>query len=191
MSMLPFSKFFPELAERECRTVIASLDELARRPFAFVECYCVERGCDCRRVLMNVVDVERGEHVATINHAFEPPRRAFGGRRPEPRTFLDPINPQSALSRPLLALFEWLVDADPGYHQRLIRHYTMWKEIVDDPDHPAQAGLEELRLGLGPVSAGPSRRTEQKIGRNAPCPCGSGRKHKRCCGGQRQAEGGP
>jgi len=26
-------------------------------------------------------------------------------------------------------------------------------------------------------------RTEAKIGPNHPCPCGSGRKHKKCCGG--------
>ncbi|MFA9393959.1 MAG: preprotein translocase subunit SecA [Halodesulfovibrio sp.] len=28
----------------------------------------------------------------------------------------------------------------------------------------------------------PSKRTEPKIGRNAPCPCGSGKKYKKCCG---------
>ena len=27
------------------------------------------------------------------------------------------------------------------------------------------------------------RRTQSKIGRNDPCPCGSGKKYKRCCGG--------
>ena len=27
-----------------------------------------------------------------------------------------------------------------------------------------------------------TRRTEKKIGRNEPCPCGSGRKYKHCCG---------
>ncbi|MBQ6907461.1 MAG: SEC-C domain-containing protein, partial [Clostridia bacterium] len=26
------------------------------------------------------------------------------------------------------------------------------------------------------------RRTEAKIGRNDPCPCGSGKKYKKCCG---------
>jgi preprotein translocase subunit SecA len=26
------------------------------------------------------------------------------------------------------------------------------------------------------------RREEKKIGRNDPCPCGSGKKYKRCCG---------
>ncbi|MBQ5673856.1 MAG: SEC-C domain-containing protein, partial [Lachnospiraceae bacterium] len=28
----------------------------------------------------------------------------------------------------------------------------------------------------------PYRRTEAKIGRNDPCPCGSGKKYKKCCG---------
>lgn len=26
------------------------------------------------------------------------------------------------------------------------------------------------------------RRSEPKIGRNDPCPCGSGKKYKKCCG---------
>ena len=28
------------------------------------------------------------------------------------------------------------------------------------------------------------RRTERKIGRNEPCPCGSGKKYKKCCIGK-------
>lgn len=35
--------------------------------------------------------------------------------------------------------------------------------------------------------AGPVRRREPKVGRNEPCPCGSGRKYKQCCG----RDGGP
>ena len=30
----------------------------------------------------------------------------------------------------------------------------------------------------------PVHREEEKIGRNAPCPCGSGKKYKKCCGSQ-------
>jgi len=26
------------------------------------------------------------------------------------------------------------------------------------------------------------RREEEKVGRNDPCPCGSGKKYKKCCG---------
>jgi uncharacterized protein len=39
------------------------------------------------------------------------------------------------------------------------------------------------RSGLGTRTAEP-RNTKSKIGRNDPCPCGSGKKYKRCCGGQ-------
>jgi SEC-C motif-containing protein len=34
-----------------------------------------------------------------------------------------------------------------------------------------------LRMGPAPVRAG-----APKVGRNDPCPCGSGKKHKHCCG---------
>ncbi|MFY9495100.1 MAG: SEC-C metal-binding domain-containing protein, partial [Limnochordia bacterium] len=35
--------------------------------------------------------------------------------------------------------------------------------------------------GEGEVERTP-RRTGEKVGRNDPCPCGSGKKYKRCCG---------
>jgi uncharacterized protein len=34
----------------------------------------------------------------------------------------------------------------------------------------------------GPSSPDASATTASKVGRNDPCPCGSGKKHKRCCG---------
>ena len=33
-----------------------------------------------------------------------------------------------------------------------------------------------------PVKKQPKRREEKKVGRNDPCPCGSGKKYKKCCG---------
>ena len=35
----------------------------------------------------------------------------------------------------------------------------------------------EVKLDLAPV-----RRDMPKVGRNEPCPCGSGKKYKNCCG---------
>ena len=32
------------------------------------------------------------------------------------------------------------------------------------------------------VGPEPKRREEPKVGRNDPCPCGSGKKYKQCCG---------
>jgi len=36
--------------------------------------------------------------------------------------------------------------------------------------------------GEEPVKKKPQKRSTKKIGRNAPCPCGSGKKYKKCCG---------
>ena len=35
-----------------------------------------------------------------------------------------------------------------------------------------------------PKPAAPVRRDAPKVGRNDPCPCGSGRKYKKCCGSE-------
>ena len=54
-----------------------------------------------------------------------------------------------------------------------------WKVIVGvEPDKPENTtDLEMLMQG----GAAPVRRA-QTVGRNDPCPCGSGRKFKKCCG---------
>ena len=77
--------------------------------------------------------MENDKQVATINHAFEPPKPPF---EDEGQTFLDLMNPQSALSDDLLDMFKEMVANDEVYRQRLERHYKMWKSVVDDPSHP-------------------------------------------------------
>ena len=53
-----------------------------------------------------------------------------------------------------------------------------WKYRIDvQPDKPEDiSALEILQNWPQPVSA------EKKVGRNEPCPCGSGKKYKKCCG---------
>ena len=46
----------------------------------------------------------------------------------------------------------------------------------------AAAGASESNESLPEPFLEPARRESPKVGRNAPCPCGSGKKHKRCCG---------
>ena len=53
------------------------------------------------------------------------------------------------------------------------------QELTDEFEDLRLSRLE--RESRARVS-GTVRRTEEKIGRNDPCPCGSGRKFKRCCG---------
>ena len=66
-----------------------------------------------------------------------------------------------------------------------------WDESDDefDADEPYQGEpgapyLPPLPAALDPYPepVAPIRRTEAKVGRNDPCPCGSGKKYKKCCG---------
>ena len=183
MTMVMFGTIFPEVANEETRVISAFADPIVPSgDYALVEAFCVEHACDCRRVMINVIDVERREQVATINYAFEPPRPPY---EDEGQMFLDPLNPQSDLSARFLALFENIVGTDPAYRVRLERHYAMWKSVIDDPEHPEGS----VRRARTPVVPGkgflparqPVRRDGPKVGPNASCPCGSGKKHKRCC----------
>ncbi len=53
-----------------------------------------------------------------------------------------------------------------------------WKVIASiEPDKPEDISDVE-RLLHAPKTA----RTQVRVGRNDPCPCGSGKKYKKCCG---------
>src|SRR5258705_9823179 len=133
--MLPFEVVFPEVAERELRGV-QTVDERGRAAsFAFREVYCVEPGCDCRRVTLLAFWMEGERVAASIDYFFETSRK-----RGEGHAFLDPQKPQSEHSESLLEIFEQLVK-DREYREQLHRHYEMWKKVVDDPAHPDQAKL--------------------------------------------------
>jgi preprotein translocase subunit SecA len=52
---------------------------------------------------------------------------------------------------------------------------------IDDLRQPKEQKLA-FSGGGEPEKPKPAQRKEKKIGRNAPCPCGSGKKYKKCCG---------
>ena len=52
-----------------------------------------------------------------------------------------------------------------------------WRYIIGlEPDKPED--ISDLQRALNPT--GPVK--SEKVNRNDPCPCGSGRKYKKCCG---------
>lgn len=64
-----------------------------------------------------------------------------------------------------------------------VTRFCLHAEIVEAPR--ARSNMNTNRgegVGGGPVKKQPYRKSEQKIGRNDPCPCGSGKKYKNCCG---------
>ena len=66
-------------------------------------------------------------------------------------------------------LYKNMVDAKADWLYEL----PQWKEIFDDEKRRALF-LEQKKSGTVHVG--------KKVGRNDPCPCGSGKKYKYCCG---------
>ncbi len=63
----------------------------------------------------------------------------------------------------------WLQQARDDLPDKVMKLYAYWAE-------GRRAGAERLAQRAQPV-----RREVSKVGRNAPCPCGSGKKSKKCC----------
>lgn len=67
-------------------------------------------------------------------------------------------------------------------------------ELMEKMEGMVAGGVKEINLGLkysriraakamqGAFAKKAGQAKSEKIGRNEPCPCGSGRKHKKCCG---------
>jgi len=84
---------------------------------------------------------------------------------------------------------EWDDDEDDGWYRahfaeaahetsrRLARQIGLESMLgYDRDDESAEEQSDEEPLAIIPI-----RRDEEKVGRNAPCPCGSGKKYKKCC----------
>ena len=98
-----------------------------------------------------------------------------------PTAWFDAAEPDEIdeLLFPIYALADELTEAERATYTP-----AAWRKLVLE----AEAGLDEtlrrLRDYWAIVRAPPQtvRHATAKVGRNDPCPCGSGRKHKHCCG---------
>jgi len=179
---MPYESFhnrFPEIAEQETRTIIVINDpDLPDGEYGLIESYCNEPDCDCRRVFFNVYDWEREEILAVIAYGWEDVDYYadwLGFGNPDmwqemKGPALSKMSKQSPLAPVLLEKVKVILQ-DEGYVKRLQRHYRLFRSTVDaEEQKPHQP-----------------RRVEKKVGRNDPCPCGSGKKYKYCCGRRGQS----
>jgi len=64
-----------------------------------------------------------------------------------------------------------------------VAHYSAKGQVCEHRETSYFKKIEgEWRFIDGQIESRPFRREEPKIGRNDPCPCGSGKKYKKCCG---------
>jgi preprotein translocase subunit SecA len=108
-----------------------------------------------------------------------PDGQPIGGPAPQPRRPVPPAPPVASAARPPLT-----PDGEP---QEILIHTRQPSTTIDALEkefhRKKQRELEAAsRSGGGDSSEPAQRRTGEKVGRNDPCPCGSGRKYKKCHG---------
>ena len=100
--------------------------------------------------------------------------------------YSDRVNVTEAIEAQLCRIHRFLEldEEDPDYQQNLAIRRAVEKE---HPVHSLEEGMLEMMQGVIEIAKlnlpnKPVSRATPKVGRNDPCPCGSGKKYKNCCG---------
>ncbi|MBN2468927.1 MAG: preprotein translocase subunit SecA [Deltaproteobacteria bacterium] len=122
---------------------------------------------------LQTIDLLWKEHLLNLDHLKEGiGLRGYGQR-----------NPLQEYQREGFEMFQGLIERIK--EQTVSRFFRI--QVVAEPAtaaEPARPSAARLTLSRGEESAKATtfKRTDKKVGRNDPCPCGSGKKYKKCCG---------
>jgi len=91
------------------------------------------------------------------------------------------LDPLTEYKKEGFALFDNLLDRIREESLSMIFRIQLMREAPEPVSRKKRRALHMSHGGDGEPPA-PIRRKEKKVGRNDPCPCGSGKKYKKCCG---------
>ncbi|MDH3284046.1 MAG: SEC-C metal-binding domain-containing protein [Acidobacteriota bacterium] len=133
-----------------------------------------------RFVVLQMVDGQWKDHLLALDHLKEGiSLRAYAQR--------DPLIEYKRESYELFASMKERLEDE-------IVRYLMLLEPMTEEERAKQEELrrrerDQIFRAASAAKAGEKvaavktvRRTEERVGRNSPCPCGSGKKYKKCCG---------
>ena len=113
-----------------------------------------------RVVLLRVVDIKWMEHLKNMDDLREGiSLRAYGQR-----------DPLIEYTREAFEMFDAMIDSIQHDTVRYLYRVQLAPEVKRPAARPIATGPRQPQTG------------KRKIGRNDPCPCGSGKKYKHCCG---------
>ena len=148
MAMLAFDSRCPETATRETRIISIPLPDQAFPVGTYLlrEFYCPDRACDCRRVIIRIIQVDpQGDPEkpeATLTYGWGSKahcRKWFGDTVPESELDfhltlnLELLSYQSPRAEEWLELVTDLVFSDPDYVARLGKHYRLFRSVGTKP----------------------------------------------------------
>lgn len=148
-----------------------------------------------KQIILRVLDDLWKEHLAAMDHL----RHGIHLRGYAQK------NPKQEYKRESFNLFRDLLDSIKSDSIRVLSNVQIRREDPEEEEarlrqqaaelaqrmqfqHEDTASFTDEQEGSAapaeqePVAASPMVRSEPKIGRNQPCPCGSGKKYKHCCG---------
>jgi len=150
----------------KCRSiVIRDEPRLPDGQYDLVDTYCADPACDCRKTIIQIF--HGGKLVSIVNFGWETPEfylRWQGAVRDRELAeemsdvSIDFASPDLVSREGILALRHHILD-------------DKWISMLEDHYRRIRASLESDDIA----------RLPRKISRNAPCPCGSGKKYKNCC----------
>jgi preprotein translocase subunit SecA len=122
-----------------------------------------------RMVLLSVIDTRWREHLYEMDYLEEGIHlRAYGQR-----------DPLTEYRREAFSMFDEMKGSIRDEFVRYIYHVELVRK-----DEPARPRPQRVQMSHGddPNTGQAPQAVSDKVGRNAPCPCGSGRKYKKCHG---------
>jgi preprotein translocase subunit SecA len=127
-----------------------------------------------RILLLQTIDSQWKDHLLSIDHLKEGiGLRGYGQK-----------NPKEEYKREAYGLFmDMMGRVRAEVLQKMFRIQLAREEDVEQMEAEQKRQKISLnKVGGEEQSKKPTVRDEDKVGRNDPCPCGSGKKYKKCCG---------
>ena len=142
--------------------------ELAGKSYGLWEYYCDNPGCDCERAVINILELDQTKNIPK-GPLLAAIHCTWSHKEGSEAASLEATTKPTPLASAALEAFQNELLSKKEYVQRLRTHYAWLKKYCQGQCMLNQEGL------LSKVSS---------TGRNQSCPCGSGKKYKRCCMGK-------
>jgi len=133
-----------------------------------------------RRIILDVVDSQWKDHLLSLDHLKEGiGLRGYGQR-----------DPLVEYKRESFELFQEMMER---IQDRVVKYLWKMDVVVQQENEqevqrvqrampPQKPKQQPMYFSSGEAVAKTVKRTDAKVGRNDPCPCGSGKKYKKCHG---------
>ncbi|MFW5930253.1 MAG: preprotein translocase subunit SecA [Desulfosalsimonas sp.] len=128
-----------------------------------------------RIIMLQTVDSLWKDHLLSMDHLKE----GIGLRGYAQQ------NPLMVYKKEAFAMFQEMIEKIKEETLKILFRIQIAPSAgVDELSEPKEQEMTFSHGGGEAPARKPKKRTTEKIGRNAPCPCGSGKKYKKCCGAE-------